>query len=284
MEVVAELAPRVPVHGAFCFWLPINRKLDFVTVPDSGLPMFSIWTINGYPLWHRRQMVRQLNTAGTLAPKHADDLAARLAERFAAALRSAETVAQPKSIPPPCTHTTTRPAAPASTAASSITGRSTSVDRSATTSSSGNLAGAAPGWVSPEEYKARKQAEQLVVWEAARGEVEARIGCSVPAVLADRLRYDSSIYCHHALWHSRVYLACAHGRVGQRVDYATAASVVGAHHPGRTGPPQWRALTAFLEHLRDHGYIDFDGAVGSHVKSINVLADLSTPPPIQPAL
>jgi hypothetical protein len=129
MEVVAELAPRVPVHGAFCFWLPINRKLDFVTVADSGLPMFSIWTINGYPLWHRRQMVRQLNTAGTIAPKHAEDLAVRLAERFAAALRSAETVAHPKSIPPPCTHTTTRAAAPASTAAGSITGRSTSVDR-----------------------------------------------------------------------------------------------------------------------------------------------------------
>jgi hypothetical protein len=142
----------------------------------------------------------------------------------------------------------------------------------------------ARGWVSTEAYKVRKRAEELAVWETAKDEIQAALGRPVPALLSERLPHDTSIYCHHALWHSRVYLACVHGQVGRTIDYKVAASVIGEHHPGRTAAPQWRACTAFLEHLRDLRYIDFDGGAGSHVTSIRVLADLNAPPRNHPAV
>jgi hypothetical protein len=277
--VIAELAPRVPVHGAFCFWLPINRKRDFITVPDSGLPLLAIWTINGYPLWHRRQMVRQLNAAGTLARGEAQALGAHLAQRFPAAAASGKPTTATTSDPPPPPQATI-PRLPAVSLAPNPAPSRSASPSTGTTSHAGPAL--ATGRVSKEEYKERKQAEQLAVWQAARNDVEAALGQPVPPLLSDRLQSDPAIYCHHTLWHSRVYLACVHGQVGRRIDYRRATSEIGAHHRGRTGPPQWRALRAFLEHLRDHGYMDFDPDADNRLTSISILADLNSPPPRRP--
>jgi hypothetical protein len=280
--VVAELAPRVPVHGAFCFWLPISRKRDFITVPDSGLPMLSVWTINGYPLWHRRQMVRQLNAAGTLSAKHAEELGELLAARFPSAAGKGDRSARPRSIPPPQSRTPMPPTARTPSSAGALGGRAPSSDMTTHVATEPAPpppeATTRPGWVTKQEYKTRMEAQQMDAWETARTDVQAALGCPVPALLSDRLRHDSSTYCHHTLWHSRVYLTCVHGQVGHTVLYTTAASVVGAHHSGRAGTPQWRALTAFTEHLREQGYVDFEGGADSRVENITVLADLQNPP------
>jgi len=200
------LDPSVPVYGAFCFWLPIDSAEDLLNpfVEDSGLPLFRTWTINGYPLFHPRQMTRRLNSAGTLAVKHAEQLATGLAERFPAAADTGRPVSATRSAfaeaPPP---------APSP---------------------------AAPARLSKEDFKAVKEAEHQRAWDEQAGMVEAALGGPVPALLGERLSSDGALWCHPALRHSRVYLGCVHGKVGQSFSYRQAASVVAAHH----GPAERR--------------------------------------------
>jgi hypothetical protein len=246
--------PQLPVHGAFCFWLPIAKKRDLLNpfLEDNGLPLLHTWTINGYPLFHWRLMVRRLNARGALSAKHAERIGEALADRFPSAL-SRKTKLPSASEPAPVVAPKT-PARPLPTPTA-----------------------AAPAHRSTAEFKARKDAERLHAWEQQRPVLEAELGGPIPPLLADRLSSDGAIWCHPALWHARVYLACVHGKVGQSVPYTQAASVIGAHHDGRAGGPQWRALTAFLEHLRTHGYVDFT-SVDGRIGDIAVTADLHRPP------
>jgi hypothetical protein len=279
---VAELAPRVPVRGAFCFWLPIDRKRDFITVPDSGLPIFAVRTINGYPLWHRRQMIRELNAAGTVSAKQADELGELLAERFPPAATQTERSARTGSIPPPKPIIASPPTALPRSAATPSADRpqgSTLTPRAATEPAAPQRQAAAePGRVSKDEYKAQMEAKQQAAWETAQADVEAALGSPVPALLSNHLPHDSSIYCHHALWHSRVYLTCIQGQVCPTVPYTTFASVVGSLHSGPARAPQWKALTAFLNHLREHHYVGFEADATGRIDQITVLADLQHPP------
>jgi hypothetical protein len=245
--------PQVPVYGAFCFWLPIAKTRDLVNlfVEDSGLPLFHTWTINGYPLFQWRLMVRRLNAAGTLSANHAERIGEALADRFRPALDGER-------------RTSLQPPAPA-------------VGPEPPASPPPAPAAAAPARLSKDEFKALKEAEHQRAWEQQRSIVEETLGCPVPALLGERLSSDGAIWSHPALWHSRVYLACVHDKVGQSVSYTQAASVIAAHHEGRPGRPQWRALTAFLEHLRVHGYVNFT-SVDGRIDDIAVMADLQHPP------
>jgi hypothetical protein len=67
--VVHELGPAVRVHGAFCF-------------VEGKLPLFGTRAINGYPLLHRRSLVKRLNRRGPLASEDILALASQLASRF----------------------------------------------------------------------------------------------------------------------------------------------------------------------------------------------------------
>ena len=260
--VMAELDLRVPVYGGFCFWLPIESKRDLLDprIEDNGLPLLRTWTINGYPLFYPRQMARRLNSAGTLSAKHAEELGAALAERFPSALDdehesgSAPTMRRKAPLPP-----SPRPSTP-SAAPVGIGPSPTDQAR-----------------LSKEEYKAQKEAEQTELWERQRPLIEEALDGPVPAFLADRLRSDGAIWCHHSLWHCRTYLVCVRGRVGGTFAYAEAASVVAALHPGRTSTPQWRALTAFLEHLRSNGIVDF-ASDDRRIDRVSVLADPTRSP------
>jgi hypothetical protein len=68
-QLVAELAPGTPVHGAFCF-------------VEGDLPLLGTPEIRGFPLLHRKLLAKRLNADGPLAPEAvaavADALAARL--------------------------------------------------------------------------------------------------------------------------------------------------------------------------------------------------------------
>jgi hypothetical protein len=68
-EVVAELAPGVPVHGAFCF-------------VEGDLPMLGTPEIRGFPLLHRRLLAKRLNASGPLSAEAVAALATGLADRF----------------------------------------------------------------------------------------------------------------------------------------------------------------------------------------------------------
>jgi hypothetical protein len=251
---LGAIDPQVPVYGAFCFWLPIANKLDLLNpfVGDNGLPLLHAWTINGYPLFHWRLMVRRVNAPGTLSAKHAERIGEALADQFPPALSGEK---KPPSASP----------------------RAPAVVSEAPPGSQPTAAAAAPARLSKDEYKALKEAEHLRTWEQQRPMLEAELGGAVPSLLADRLSTDGAIWCHPALWHVRVYLTCFHGNVGQSVPYTQAASVIGANHNGRTGGAQWRALTAFLEHLRTHGYVDFT-SVDGRIDDIAVTADLRRSP------
>jgi hypothetical protein len=255
-DAITRLDPHVPVHGAFCFWLPIDRTLDFLNpfVEDNGLPVMHTWTINGYPLFHGRLMTRKLNSPGTLSADHAVELA----DALAAAFPPASGDAQRTSVAPPAT-SEQRPRAP---------GREPSA--------APPVDAPAPDRMTTEEFKAMKAAEHERVWERDRERIEEALGGPVPALLTDRLSTDGAVWCHHALWHSRVYLGCIHGKVGTTFPYKGAASIVAKHHDGKPGRPQWRALTAFLEHLRAQGYVEFS-SVDGRVESITVTSDRSGP-------
>jgi hypothetical protein len=66
---VADLGFDAPVHGCLCF-------------VDTELPLIGTPSINGYPVFGRRGLAKQLNASGPLAPDHTVMLAAALAERF----------------------------------------------------------------------------------------------------------------------------------------------------------------------------------------------------------
>jgi hypothetical protein len=227
IAALIDLDPQVPVHGAFCFHLPIDSKRGLLNpfAEDSGLPVFRTLTINEYALFYPRQMTRRLNSPGTLSSSHAEELGAQLAARFDAALSTGET-ASAKPPPPPAGKTAS--AKPPRTAArpSELTGRPRGVARST---------GAAR--LSKEEFKAKRQAEYTVAWEQQRAGIEEALGGPLPPLLSDRLTTDDAVWCHHALWHSRVYQACMHGRVGRSFAYARAAAVVADLHAGRPAGP-----------------------------------------------
>jgi hypothetical protein len=197
-------------------------------------------------------MTRRLNSAGTLSAKHAEKLGALLADRFPPALDTGK----PAISTPSTAAAEPSPAKPEVRAASKT---------------------AAPARLSKDEFKAMKEAAHAAAWEQQRAGVEEVLGVPLPPLLSERLSSDRAIWCHHALWHSRVYLLCVHGTVGQSFAHTQAASVVAALHEGRPTQPQWRALTVFLEHLRKHGYVDFPDSE-ARVADVAVAADLQHPP------
>ena len=261
--VLAGIDDRVPVYGGFCFWLPYEKSRELLNpfTPDTGLPLLKTWTIDGYPLFYWRPMVRRLNSAGTMTPAQAGRLGEVLAERFPTAVASSRAdtwdrraAGGPRTSPPPPADPS---AAPPSEQAFPI---------------------AEAGRLSMEEFKAANAAEHQREWDEARSAIETALGMPAPGLLTDRLPQDGAVWCHPALWHARVYLACVHENVGETVPYANAASVVGAHHAGRAGAAQWRALTAFLEHLRDRGYIAFEAGADGRISDLTGLADLRSRP------
>jgi hypothetical protein len=276
---MAELDPTVPVYGAFCFHLQADSKLELLNpfFEDNGLPLLKTLTINGYPLWYGRQMARKLNSAGTLSVKRAEELGAVLAERFPAAASGATSAGGSARASSPRSRAagagSLRAAPPLATPKSARGSAATSARDSATAFD----ANAEPHRLSKAEYKAQKEAEQTQAWELQRMEIQAALGGPVPDFLLDRLPSDGAIWCHHSLWHCRVYLACVRGHVGASFGYMEAGSVVAALHNGRPAAPQWRALTAFLEHLRSLGYVDYV-STDRRIEQVTVLADHTQPP------
>ena len=250
---LAGLGLRVPVYGGFCFWFPYEKARELFNpfTADTGLPLMKTWTINGYPLFYWRPMVRKLSSPGTMSSAQTEALAEELAERFPAAAENAGGGRR-------TTNGSTPPQAPA---------------LGSPTSSPPPAAPRVAPRLTKDEFKAAKAAERERQWEDQRPAIEAVLGCSVPQLLAEPLSSDGTIWCHPALWHARVYLACVHGRIGEAVPYTTAASMVAAHHDGRPGAPQWRALTAFLGRLRDAGYLDFNVGEDGRISELTVLAD-----------
>lgn len=98
----------------------------------------------------------------------------------------------------------------------------------------------------------------------------------VPALLGDRLPSDGAIWCHHALWHSRVYLDCIQGHVGETIPWKQAGAVVASLHGGRSLTPQWNALNAYLAQLREAGLIEFSEVEG-RIAELAVMAELQRP-------
>jgi hypothetical protein len=264
-SVMTQVDPRVPVNGAFCFWLAIESTRDLFDprVEDNGLPLLRTWTINGYPLFHPRQLTRRLNSAGTLTARRADEIAAILGSHFLPAV--GDQLAAPSEPMQPANMSPDGPIVPAAPA---------TPDAPPDACTSASL----PPRMSKDEFKAAKEAEHHRAWEQQRGAVEDAIGRPVPPLLSERLPRDGAVWCHPGLWHTRVYLACLHDKVGDTFDYRKAASVLGPYHDGRAGMWQWRALTAFLEHLQAHGYVRLLPTPDGRIDEVVVLADLRHPP------
>jgi Nuclease-related domain len=73
---LADLAPKVHVHGCLCFVAPEGF------MADSGLPVLRTLKINGYPLYYPRRLARRLNRSGALTPEQARQIHAALAEKL----------------------------------------------------------------------------------------------------------------------------------------------------------------------------------------------------------
>lgn len=69
MAAVADIGLDVPVHGCFCF-------------VDTELPMFGAPSINGFRIFGRRGLAKQLTAAGTVTADGAAVLVPALAELF----------------------------------------------------------------------------------------------------------------------------------------------------------------------------------------------------------
>lgn len=68
-EVVATIAPQVPVHGALCFI-------------DSDLPMLGTLTFKGLPLLHPKPLAKRINADGPVASSDIRAIATALSTRF----------------------------------------------------------------------------------------------------------------------------------------------------------------------------------------------------------
>jgi len=73
---LAEVAPKVPVHGCFCFVAPEGR------FAGSGLPVIRTLSISGYPLYYPRRLAKKINRPGPLMPEQASRIHAELAQRL----------------------------------------------------------------------------------------------------------------------------------------------------------------------------------------------------------
>lgn len=68
-EVVASIAPGVPVHGALC-------------IVDADLPLLGTTTFRGFPLLHPRPLAKRINRGETVPVDRVRPTAVALAERF----------------------------------------------------------------------------------------------------------------------------------------------------------------------------------------------------------
>jgi hypothetical protein len=76
---LAEIAPGIAVQGCFCFVNPPGL------LASSDLPLLRTLSIDGYPLFYPRKLVKRLNKPGPLGPDEAHRIASELAARFPAA-------------------------------------------------------------------------------------------------------------------------------------------------------------------------------------------------------
>jgi hypothetical protein len=75
-DALADVAPKVPVHGCLCFLAPEGF------MADSGLPVLRTLKINGFPLYYPRRLAKRLNRAGSLTTEQARVVHTELANRF----------------------------------------------------------------------------------------------------------------------------------------------------------------------------------------------------------
>ena len=71
-RLVGEIAPRTPIHGAFCFL-------------DTNMTLFRKLTVRGFPLCWCKGMAKRLNADGPVPLEHAELIAASLGTRLPAA-------------------------------------------------------------------------------------------------------------------------------------------------------------------------------------------------------
>jgi hypothetical protein len=79
---LAVIEQDVPVHGCFCFLNPAGQA------GGSGIPLLRTLTIEGFPLYYPRRLVKRLNQAGPIYGGQAMVLAEALIELFPPAVRS----------------------------------------------------------------------------------------------------------------------------------------------------------------------------------------------------
>ena len=75
-EVLAEVAPDIPVQGCLCFVAPEGL------LADVGLPIMRTLKINGFPLYYLRRLAKQLNRPGAVTRDEAATICLALAQRL----------------------------------------------------------------------------------------------------------------------------------------------------------------------------------------------------------
>ncbi len=120
----------------------------------------------------------------------------------------------------------------------------------------------------------REECERRDYQAGFRVEVETKCRSAMP-ILEVQLPHDGGIWRYHAYWHGRFFLECIQDHVGDTFSFNHACR---SWMEGGSSRGVFAALSGFLFHLRDHGFVSFE-STGYWIDSdIRVLADADCPP------
>lgn len=125
-----------------------------------------------------------------------------------------------------------------------------------------------------QAIEAREEAEYQ---ERLRPAIVEKLGGAIEAIEYP-LRWDRGIWRHRYRWHAELFERCIEGKVGQTFEYRHAVGPFMDFGPRRG---VFAAMSGYLRHLRDVGYVWFENDGTRIIDPIQVRAD-STHPPRRP--
>lgn len=103
----------------------------------------------------------------------------------------------------------------------------------------------------------------------------------VPPVLAKKLDGDHGVHGHHEHWHCVAFLKLVSKKVGRTWTVPQVYAVIAESFKLHKEPEKRsHAISGFLRHLKEHGFVDFDDCWNGIEGPVTVLHDdVNAPPP-----
>lgn len=125
-----------------------------------------------------------------------------------------------------------------------------------------------------ERRRAIEEREETEYQEHLRPAIIEKLGGAIEAIEYP-LRWDRGIWRHRYRWHAELFERFIEGKVGQSFEYRHAVGPFMDFGPRRG---VFAAMSGYLRHLRDAGYLWFENDGTRIIDPIHVRADSTHPP------